>query len=163
MLIFIAVKLPLSPTPSRRGRLTRGFTLIELLIVIAIIAILAGIGFPAIQGAMDTARRGQARNDVHQVASAMKAYFLEYGQYPEIGEAISKLTGDNPKSIIFLEAKKASGTPPKGGLSEDGTQLLNAWGKPVEVTEVNYDKLPSVVVRTQVDPDDTTKTISNID
>ena len=58
------------------------FTLIELLVVIAIIAILAGLAFPAVQGAMGSAKKAQARNDVNQLASAVKAFQLEYGKLP---------------------------------------------------------------------------------
>lgn len=103
-----------------------GFTLIELLIVIAVIAVLAGLGFGAVQGALKSAKRAQARNDVAQVAAAVKSYLLEYGRLPESGNEIAALTGENPKKIVFLEPRQAAGKPPKNGLS-DG-QLLDPWG-----------------------------------
>lgn len=142
-----------------RGR--SAFTLIELLVVIAIIAILAGLGFGALQGALKSAKRAQARNDVNQIASAVKSYALEYGRLPEQGSEIAALTGQNPKSIVFFEAKKAGGTPPKNGLSTDGQQILDPWGKAYTITldddydnKVTYDGeefLTTVVVSTEGD------------
>ena len=107
-------------------RAARAFTLIELLIVVSIIGVLAGLGFGAVQGALNSAKRAQARNDVNQVASAVKAYTLEYGRLPDEGEVVSALTGNNPKKIVFLEPRMAAGTPPRNGLS--GTELLDPWG-----------------------------------
>ncbi len=59
-----------------------GFTLIELLIVIAIIAILIGLLFPAFKGVQDQAKRTQAKNDLTQIVTAVNAYYTEYGKYP---------------------------------------------------------------------------------
>src|SRR5437879_9358394 len=61
---------------------TRGFTLIELLIVIAIIAILIGLLFPAFKGVQDQAKRTQAKNDLTQIVTAVNAFYTEYGRYP---------------------------------------------------------------------------------
>ncbi|MEI8312777.1 MAG: type II secretion system protein [Verrucomicrobiota bacterium] len=60
----------------------RGFTLIELLVVIAIIGILMALLFPAFTGVMEAARRAKAKNDLVQLAIAIKAYQTEYGKLP---------------------------------------------------------------------------------
>lgn len=52
----------------------RGVTLVELLIVVAIIAILFGILFPALQIARESARRRACSNNLRQLALAMAAY-----------------------------------------------------------------------------------------
>lgn len=52
----------------------RGFTLIEMLVVIAIIAILAGLLLPAIQLARKRARRIECASQVRQVALGMSLY-----------------------------------------------------------------------------------------
>ncbi|HEX5175388.1 MAG TPA: type II secretion system protein, partial [Chthoniobacteraceae bacterium] len=44
-----------------------GFTLIELLTVIAIIAILMGLLFPAVNAVKENAKKVQAKNDVTQI------------------------------------------------------------------------------------------------
>jgi prepilin-type N-terminal cleavage/methylation domain-containing protein len=122
-------------------RKSSGFTLIELLVVIAIIAILAGLGFSGMQGAMESSRKAQARNDVNQIASAVKAYVLEYGRLPETNNVILSLTPDgNPKKVAFFEAKNAKGTPPKGGLSPDKSKMFDPWGNAYVIKlDDNYD------------------------
>jgi prepilin-type N-terminal cleavage/methylation domain-containing protein len=82
-----------------------GFTLIELLIVIIMIAILAGLLFPAINGAQNQARKVQAKNDVTQIVSAVNAYYTEYGKYP----IDSTATGYVPADTYY-----GSGTAPSG-------------------------------------------------
>lgn len=64
--------------PQRR----EGFTLIELLTVIAIIAILAGLLFPALQSALRKADVARAQNDAKSIETAWKAYYTEYGKWP---------------------------------------------------------------------------------
>lgn len=52
----------------------RGFTLAELLVVIAIIAVLAGILFPVIRQAQDTARMGVCNSNLKQLGNAFAMY-----------------------------------------------------------------------------------------
>jgi type II secretion system protein G len=106
------------------------FTLIELLIVIAIIAILAGLAFPAVQGALESGRKADARNDIAQIAAAVKAYQLEYGRLPASDSAIKELTGENTREIVFLEAKRPKGNPPRNGVAQDSNDYLDSWGRP---------------------------------
>ena len=99
-----------------------GFTLVELLVVISIIAVLAALAFPAVNGAIDSARKARARNDVTQIATAVIAYETEYGRLPtNSGGTVNKAfvdiltasdTTNNPRNIPFLEAsawKKGQG------------------------------------------------------
>ena len=58
------------------------FTLVELLTVIAIIAILMGLLFPAINSVKDQARKAEAKTACLNIVSALKAYNTEYGKYP---------------------------------------------------------------------------------
>lgn len=64
------------------------FTLVELLTVIAIIAVLMGLLFPALQGARDNARRADAGTMVRNIVNASKAYYNDYGKYPPNDEAL---------------------------------------------------------------------------
>lgn len=94
------------------------FTLVELLIVIAIIGILVALLFPAVNGAIEGARRAQAQNDASHIAAAILAYDIDYGYFPpslvkgsnEVDKTlVQTLTGPsggsdaNPKGISFLE------------------------------------------------------------
>lgn len=70
------------PLSSALRPLSSGFTLIELLVVIVIIAILAGLLFPAFNGAQNQAKKVQAKNDLTQIVTAVNAFYTEYGRYP---------------------------------------------------------------------------------
>lgn len=61
----------------------KGFTIIELLIVIAIIAILAGLVLNNFQGAQAKARDTQRVTDVNNMHSKLEEYYNENGSYPD--------------------------------------------------------------------------------
>ena len=89
------------------------FTLIELLTVIAIIAILMGLLFPAIGTIKESARKTQAKNDVTNIVAAVKQYYTEYGKYPQVTEGTA--TSDDDAAIGETQA---------GGLA-DNSALFN--------------------------------------
>ena len=72
-----------------------GFTLVELLTVIAIIAVLAAIIFPAFSAARESARRGATISQMQKLYSAVRQYQLDNQAYPE---------------YLFGPALKADGT-----------------------------------------------------
>lgn len=60
----------------------QGFTIIELLIVIAIIAILAGLVLNNFKGAQAKARDTQRVTDINNIHSKLEEYYNERGGYP---------------------------------------------------------------------------------
>lgn len=124
-------------------RIVAGFTLIELLVVMAILAVLAGLALPAIQGAMTSGKKAQARNDVQQLAAAIRAFQLEYGRQPSAqtsedewvednSAVIRALLGEdttlNPRGVRFFEAKMTANTT--GGVNNSSRVFYDPWGSP---------------------------------
>lgn len=59
-----------------------GFTLIEVLVVIAILAILAGLLLPALGNAKRRGKRTECLNNLHQLALADCLYWNDHGRLP---------------------------------------------------------------------------------
>ena len=60
----------------------KGFTLIEMLIVITVIAILALIVIPRVQGAVIKAREATLKANLHQLRNAIGQFEADTGVYP---------------------------------------------------------------------------------
>lgn len=61
--------------PSRSIITTRAFSLIELLVVMAILAVLAGLILPGLNRALGSARKTACRSNFHQLALAWQVYW----------------------------------------------------------------------------------------
>ncbi len=136
-----------SPTP--KSKTSAAFTLVELLVVISIIAILAGLSFPAVSGAMDSAKKTQAKSNAVQIATAVSAYEMEYGKLPTFtGTTVDKtlvdiLTTNNSRGIVFLEAQ--AWKKGKGGTNSVG--YCDPWDstKPYAIAlDTDYDNKVAV-------------------
>ena len=142
------------------------FTLIELLVVISVILVIGGLTFPAIQGALDRAKKTQAKNDLVQVVTAINAFYTEYGRYPALSTMGSNGTYDgsnnnallnvlrampknaeqgelNPRQIAFLNLPFAKdATKPRAGVRQTDGMYFDPWGSPYLIRiDDNYDNL----------------------
>ena len=70
-----------------------GFTLIELLIVVLIIAILAAIAIPNFMEFQTRAKVSRVKSDQRTIATAIEAYCVDTGTYPNISDESCLLAG----------------------------------------------------------------------
>jgi type II secretory pathway pseudopilin PulG len=139
------------------------------MLVIGIIAILAGLLYPVILGAVAKAKQKQAMAETRTMLMAIKAYRQEYGKWPAQIQAtqdttyvinnwlvIQPLFGSNvthpldssrqlnPKNKIFLSLQVSSNNPDYAG------NYLDPWGIPylicMDENEDNQLSIPAYVL-----------------
>ncbi len=76
---------------SRRRTRVAGFTLIEILVVIVVIAILATLVAPNVFQHVGTAKATTAKSQIEMISSALDAYRLDTGAYPNTAQGLQAL------------------------------------------------------------------------
>lgn len=95
----------LLPTSNNLSLNKKGFTLVELLIVVAIIAILAAIGFAVLGNQSGSARDAKRKADIDQIAKAYEVHYnLETGVYKPLTNAdfTSGTIPEDPKKTKYI-------------------------------------------------------------
>ena len=76
---------------SKYIRKSSGFTLIELLLVLVILGVLAAIVVPKFSGRTEQARRTAAVSQISTFGTALDAYEVDVGSYPQGKNGLSAL------------------------------------------------------------------------
>ena len=128
----------------KNGVAIGGFSLLELMIVVAIIAILAAIGYPSYQDHLRKGRSAAAQAFVLETASREQQYLLDARSYAVGADAIAALSLSVPAEVsAFLHGHGRPVDPPKipptylisavpiagSGQEADGELTLNDAGR----------------------------------
>ena len=112
------------------------FTMIEIIAVLVIVGLLAGIAAQNFMGKIEKARVIKTKADLKQLASAVKSFKLDTGNYPEEEEGLE---------VLVIEPVDAEGWDPEGYLDtsevpEDG------WNNPFEYQLYPESGKPFVII-----------------
>jgi len=89
----------------------RGLTLIELLVVVAVVAILATIGFVHYAAAHERALQAAGASNLHAIAAALQSYLVDEGRLP---------FGDQVAGPFASQDSRQTGNAPAAGGSWNG-------------------------------------------
>jgi general secretion pathway protein G len=105
---------PLSRRPRRAG-----YTILELLVVMAILAMLAGLAIPQAVRYFGRAKSDTAQLQVNNLVSAVEMYYLDVGKYPPVNLGL--------RALVEAPAGEARW---QGPYVKKADALTDPWGKP---------------------------------
>jgi len=156
-------------------------------VVISIIGLLAGLGLPAINGAIKAGKKAEVAAMAESIKTALNAFYAEYSTYPASSNGVvftktdtnflaamstTSTNGGNYRGIVFLEVPpkftNSDGLVTPKGFSPGGKQsnffvLIDTGGlgyvNPKSVSSVTNSNVPSSVAVWVVDPATNTKAV----
>jgi general secretion pathway protein G len=96
-----------------------GVTLLEMMIVLAIIALIVGLGAPRLMETFGRAKSQAAEVEMATLKGAIQLYYIDTGQYPTASQTIAALITAPPGIVGW-----------RGPYLDDDTDLLDPWGRP---------------------------------
>ncbi|MFC1683910.1 type IV pilin protein [Pseudomonadota bacterium] len=115
---------------------SKGFSLIELMIVVAIIAILGGIGYPMYAEQVKKARRGDAQGALYGLSNAMEQYAARNPNTGYAGATIGSGAND-----IFPDEAPLDGSDKYYTLAIADINVANGYGNTFLLQATPKDKM----------------------
>jgi general secretion pathway protein G len=128
------------PAASRRRNSTRGFTLVELLVVLAILALLAGIVGPKVLGQLGGAKSKTAAVQIADLEKTLELFKLDVGRYPTAEEGLEALV-KKPANATAWSGPYLKGAVPVDPWSRPYVYKPGAGGT-VDITSLGADGTP---------------------
>ena len=82
---------------TRRSKAS-GFTLIEIMLVLAIIALLMGVGIYKLAGVTDKGKMTRVKSDINTLMTALRSYEIGAGSFPTTNQGLRALV-ENPGNV----------------------------------------------------------------
>ncbi len=132
--------MKVNPITSIPFKPARGLTLVELMVTIAVISILAAIGYPAYTNYTYKARRTEATGSLLDFATRMERFYADNNAYPmpddgvEVADIMGSATTEHDYYTLGFKAQAAQSytlqAVPGGAQSSDdcGTFTLSSLG-----------------------------------
>ncbi len=102
------------------GKPDAGFTLVELLVVLAIIALIAGLVAPQVLRYLGSARVEAASAQIKNIGSALELFYIDNLRYPTTEEGLS----------VLSTAPSQSADRWNGPYIRNADELRDPWGHP---------------------------------
>ena len=104
----------------RANRGEDGFTLVELLVVLAIIALIAGLAAPQVLRYLGSARTDAAQAQIKNIESALELFYIDILRQPTNEEGLAVLAEPTPELTGRWN----------GPYLKNATVLKDPWGNP---------------------------------
>jgi general secretion pathway protein G len=85
-------------TTKHLRRSSAAFTLIEIMLVLAIIALLMGVGIYKLSGVTDKGKQTKVKSDINTIMIALRSYEIDAGSFPPTQPGLSVLV-ENPGNV----------------------------------------------------------------
>lgn len=108
----------MNPRPAKRRHPRAGLSLLEVMIVLAIIALVAGLAAPRLISTFGRAKSQAAQIQLANIRSALQLFYVDVGRYPTESE-----------NLDVLVVIPSDGTNWHGPYLENADGILDPWGR----------------------------------